>query len=96
MEKNVAIGPDSILSTMQKIADESELLIDEALEKGGLHLSIDSSIEISLDVAEIAPSLNQEIWNCMLRKKYILAGWRVADWIPATFEFERTKLKFEK
>ena len=93
----MAVGPQKILEEMQGIANDSEIQIDNAILNWNLKITkTEKSVDFIVNIEELCPRLTQDIWNEMLRKKYILAGWKAADWITPINKFETHTIKFTK
>ena len=93
----MAQGPDAVIQNMQSVADEAEKLIDDAIAKQQVKIEKNETrLEFTVDIEKLIPKLTKEIWEAMLRKKYILAGWYTAEWITPINKFETNTIKLTK
>ena len=93
----MALGPDTVVENMQRVAEEAERKIDDIIMRQMATIqATNTNLSLIIDVEEMLPILTRQVWEALLRKKYILAGWTLAEWADPTNHFEHRTIKFTK
>ena len=81
----MALGPDSIRRNLDESAKLVEVRIDQLIRNS-------SSRRITIEARSL-PQMSMDVWENVIRPKYLKAGWSVVEWVSDQREGDYIKLE---